>query len=291
MNPRAIGITLLCLSLGIPAYLLADRAHDLADQAKSQRAASCDPSSLDTASCHNQFPTGCTDATKPNYDAYLNFLKNQTPGADIAPSVQLGGDDFLQLESQIPTGLRSRNHAKFAVPLADLGEGNIVSVIGYLYFVEDTGKGGNGKVAFGETCNCKLQLADSFDYHLGIGFDAALAQQIQANHPQPDVHNPGDMEQTSVVAEMTPHTRDQGWTIDRVNAQQGKQVKIQGQLMLDNVHFNAHDDCNFTNSDANCWRATVWEVHPVTQFFVCNLDAGCNQSSPDSAWTKLSDLP
>lgn len=290
MNRRGTLISLLCLSVAIPTYLFADRAHDLASNARNQHAASCDPSSLDTTSCHDQFPTGCTDAAKPNYDAYLNFLKNQTPGVDIAPSMQLSGDDFLQLESQIPPVLRSRNHARFAVPLADLGEGNIVSVIGYLYFVENTGKGSGGRPAFGETCNCKLQLPDSYDYHLGIGFDPTLAQQILADHRQPDTHNPGDMEQTSVVAEMTPHTRDQSWTFDRVNAQQGKRVKILGQLMLDNVHFNAHDDCNFTNSDMGCWRATVWEVHPVTQFFVCNLDGGCDQSSPDTAWTKLSDL-
>ncbi len=289
---RTVGaISLTCLLLGIPAYLLADRAHDLASQATGQQAANCDPGSLDSTTCHTQFPTGCSDAARPTYDAYLNFLKNQTPGPDVPSTALLTGDDFLSLEGQLPSGLKSRNHARFASFLADLNEGNIVTVIGYLYFAEDTGKGSSGRAAFGETCNCKLQLPGSFDYHIGLGFDAALAQQIQATKPQPDAHNPGDMEQTSVVAEMTPHTRHSNWTFDRVNSLQGKQVKVVGQLMVDNVHFNPRDDCNFTNSGQNCWRATVWEVHPVTQFYVCNLDAGCNQSSPDSSWTSLDDLP
>jgi len=289
MNIRVICLT--CLLLGIPAYLLADRAHDLANEAATQQAVNCDPTSLDSTTCHAQFPTGCSDAAKPRYDAYLNFLKNQTPGQDTPSTALLKGNDFLSLEDQIPSRLRSTNHARFASLLADLNEGNIVTVIGYLYFAEDTGKGSGGRPAYGETCNCKLQLPGSYDYHLGIGFDAGLAQQIRATKPQPDINNPGDMEQTSVVAEMTPHTRHPNWTFDRVNSLQGKQVKVVGQLMLDNVHFNRKDDCNFPNSGPTCWRATVWEVHPVTQFYVCNLDGGCDLSSPDSAWTSLDDLP
>ncbi len=294
MNKPVRLICLTCLLLGISSYLLADRAHDLASQAASQQAINCDPTSLDSATCHDQFPTGCSDAARPAYDAYLNFLKNQTPGPDVPSTTLLTGDDFLSLEDQLhqlPGRLTSRNHARFASSLADLNEGNIVTVIGYLYFAEDTGKGSSRGTAFGETCNCKLQLPGSFDYHLGLGFDAALAQQILATKPQPDHNNPGDMEQTSVVAEMTPHTHHPKWTFGRVNSLQGRQVKVVGQLMVDNVHFNSKDDCNFPNSGPNCWRATVWEVHPVTQFYVCNLDGGCDQSSPDSAWTSLDDLP
>jgi hypothetical protein len=284
-------ISLTWLLLGIPACLLADRAHDLAKQVAKQKAVTgCNPGSLNTQTCHNQFPTGCTDSSH-KYDAYLNFLKNQTPGPSLASTALLNENDFQSLESKIPSGLGTGRHAKFAPALAGLGEGNIVTVIAYLYFVQDTGKGGNGQPSIGETANCKLQLPESYDYHVGLGFDAALAQQIRTNKPQPINGKPGKMDKTSVVAEMTPHTRAPKWTFARVNSLQGQQVKVVGQLMIDNLHLNAKGDCSFPNALPSCWRATVWEVHPVTQFYLCNLSAGCDQSSPRSAWTSLDNVP
>jgi hypothetical protein len=243
-------ICLTCLLLGIPAYLFADRAHDLASQAASQTPASCNPSTLDTKTCHDKFPTGCTNAKHPNYDAYLNFLKDQNPGPNEA-STELSGNDFQSLEGKIPAPLKRRGakHANSAPALANLGEGNIFAVIGFLYFVEDTGRESPPNL---ETGNCKLPIADSFDYHLGLGFDPALAKTIRDTHPQPNHNNPTEMEKTSVVAEMTPHTRHPKWTFDRVNALQGQQVKVVGQLMVDNVHLNPSDDCKFPHATSSC---------------------------------------
>jgi len=48
------------------------------------------------------------------YDAYLNFLKNQTPGASMASTAELGDTDFKTLESKVPSGTTSKNHAKLA---------------------------------------------------------------------------------------------------------------------------------------------------------------------------------
>lgn len=286
--------SLILLLLAVPGPVVADRAHDLAKQASKQKAVTgCDPASLTTQTCHQQFPTGCTDSAS-KYDAYLNFLKNQTPGAGLAPTKALGQSEFQSLEENIPATLkdgRKPRHARFATALADLGEGNIVSVIAYLYFVEDTSKGKNGQPSVGETCNCKLQLAGSYDFHIGLGFDKTLADQIRQNKPQPVFGQPTTMDKTSVVAEMTPHTRTPKWTFARVNSLQGQQVKVVGQLMLDNIHLNANDDCAFPQATAGCWRSTVWEVHPVTQFFVCNVSSGCDASSPDSAWKSLDQVP
>ena len=281
-----------CLVLGISASLYADRAHDLAAVASQQRAVTgCKPASLTTQSCHAQHPTGCTDS-KHVYDAYLNFLKNQVPGAALPSTATLADADFKTLESRIPKKLGASNHAKSAQALANLGEGNIVTVIAYLYFVEDTGKGSGGKPSIGETTNCKLQLADSYDFHIGFGYDPALAAQILKNKPQPVFGKPGPMDKTSVVAEMTPHTRDSKWTVARVNSLQGQQVKIVGQLMIDNVHLNVNDDCSFPSAAAGCWRSTVWEVHPITQFYVCNLKGKlCDKNSPDTDWTSLDNVP
>jgi hypothetical protein len=285
-------LSLAFLLLGVPGSLLADRAHELAKQAAQQKGvAGCDPGSLTTQTCHQQFPTGCTDAKAVTYDPYLNFLKDQTPGAALASTAVLGQTDFQSLEGKIPSGMTRKNHAHFASQLAPLGEGNIVTVFAYLFFVEDTGKGANGKPSIGETCNCKLQLPDSYDFHIGLGFDKTLAAQIRKRKTPSIPGQPSAMDKASVVAEMTPHTRGLKWTLTRINSLQGQQIKVVGQLMIDNEHLNAKDDCGFPGAAASCWRSTVWEVHPVTQFYVCNLSSGCDASSPDSAWTSLDDLP
>jgi len=92
---------------------------------------------------------------------------------------------------------------------------------------------------------------------------------------------------------MTPYIRTQHpkWTFARVSALQGQQVKIVGQLMADNVHFNQNDDCGFHSAASGCWRSTVWEIHPITQFYVCKAAAGCTVSSPTGDWTNLDDMP
>src|SRR5207249_8694280 len=108
---RLIGLILL---LGIPARLYADRAHDLAKVASKQKAVTgCNPASLTTQTCHAQFPTGCTDSAH-KYDAYLNFLKNQVPGAASPSTAFLGGTDFTSLEGQIPRSWKVRTNWRWA---------------------------------------------------------------------------------------------------------------------------------------------------------------------------------
>ena len=292
MNGSLKSLDLAFLVLSAPGTLLADRAHDLAKVAAQQKGvAGCDPASLTTQTCHQKFPTGCTSSTTVTYDPYLNFLKDQIPGAALARTAVLGQGDFQSLEGKIPQGITKKNHSKFALQLAPLGEGNIVTVFAYLFFAEDTGKTASAKPSIGETCNCQLRLPGSYDFHIGLGFDKTLAAQIRKSKKQPAHGGPTTMGKTSVVAEMTPHTRGPNWTLARVISLRGQQVKVVGQLTLDNEHLNAKDDCGFPGAAASCWRSTVWEVHPVTQFYVCNLSSGCNASSPDSAWTSLDDLP
>jgi hypothetical protein len=276
----------------LPAQAQDDRAHQLAAVASAQTPAHCD--SMQTlADCHPAMPTGCTTATKPRYDAYLNFLKNQEVDRTLAPDKVLGENDFVDLEDSLPGGLNRNNHAQFANDLASglhgIAEGNVYALIGYLYFVEDTGHTSQHR---GESCNCQLKAAGTFDFHLGIGFDAALAQQIRTKPPVHDPKNPGEAEKGSVVAEMTPHTRDAKWTVARLNRQRGKKVKVIGQIMLDNYHANPSDDCAFQEDpQSTCWRASVWEIHPVTQFLVCKTGKTCGPDSPDSDWARLESLP
>jgi hypothetical protein len=286
---------LICLTytvLGISTFLASqDRAHNLASKAASQHPASCPKTGMTLKKCHASFADGCSAAAHPSYDAYLDFLKDQNPGPTAVSTKDLIGSDFLKLESDLPATLRSTNHAKSAEQFASLGEGNIYTVIAYLYFAEDTSKGTPTVPANSETSNCKLTALNTFDYHLGLGFNSQLAGNARSTHPKPGDAAFSALEKDSVVAEMTPYTRHAKWTYSRVNALQGQQVKVVGQLMVDNVHFNQNDDCHFSSATTGCWRSTVWEIHPITQFYVCTAGGGCTVSSPASDWTNLDDMP
>jgi hypothetical protein len=286
-------ICISCIVLGIPTCLLSqDRAHDLASKAASQHPVRCPKTGMTLQQCHDKFPDGCSGSkSRPSYDAYLDFLKDQDPGSSLASTKDLVAADFTVLESKIPKTIKATNHPKFANQFANLGEGNIHTVVAFLYFAEDTSKGTATVPPNSETCNCKLTAPDTFDYHLGIGFDAALAATARSTHPKSGDADFTKLEKDSVVAEMTPATRHPKWTFDRVNALQGQQIKVVGQLMVDNIHFNNRDDCHFAAAQSTCWRSTVWEIHPVTQFYVCKATAGCTLSSPASDWTNLDDIP
>ena len=287
--------------------LAQDRAHDLASQAAQQKAAKCpQPNNLTLQQCHDQFPDGCSAATHPNYDAYLDFLKDQDPEPSLASTKNLAAADFKSLEAKLSQlssksgkgkakksqPLNASNHATFANQLAGLGEANIYTVIAYFYFAQDTSKASPGHTSAGETCNCRIADPADFDYHIGLGFDANLAAQARTKHPKVGSALFSQLQKGSVVAEMTPyprHTRHPNWAFDRVNAHQGEQVKVVGQLMVDNFHFNTSADCGLqgAGSGTGCWRSTVWEMHPLMKFYVCNVSSGCDASSPDSAWTDL----
>ena len=278
---------------GTAHHSTADRAHQLASKAASQHPAKCKAGGVGTLQkCRTQFPDGCSQARNPSYDAYLDFLKDQRPATSVTSTKDLGESDFPDLESKLPPTLTEKNHAHLATTFAGLGEGNIYTVIAYLYFAVDTGKATATRSPNSETCNCKLTAANTFDYHLGIGFDSTLAASAKTQPPESDPAYVA-LEKASVVAEMTPFIRAKHpqWTIARVKALEGQQIKVVGQLMADNVHFNKNDDCAFTGAQPSCWRSTIWEIHPITKFFVCKNASGCSASSPASDWTNLDSMP
>jgi hypothetical protein len=263
--------------------LLADRAHTLAQKASKVEVESCEEEVDNFEDCHDNHLTGCSLSDNPKYDAYLNYLKNQSPSPTLHPVRFLTKNDFTNLEGQTPDTLKKGNHALHATELAGLGEGNIYGLIGYLYYAVDTGKKSEGTK--GETCNCQLIHTENSDFHLGIGFDAAVAKKIRDGETVPKK----DLEQTGIVVEMTPHYRaihHTKWTFPLVQGLAGKQVKVIGQLLIDNEHRLAKDNCADPNADENkCWRASIWELHPVIQFYVCKTTSPC---SPNSAnWEKI----
>jgi hypothetical protein len=232
----------------------------------------------DYQSCHSEYRTGCNSTGK--YDAYLNEFKNRTSWAN--PQVQKWFTDlgaFQDLEKQLPNSLGKSNHADYVSELSTLGEGEIGGLMGYLYAVKAEGK---------ESSNCQLdpgQNNENVDFHIYIGFDPAVAGRLQ-NKAATQADKP-QMNPKSVIIEMTPHYRAQfhpEWTLSAVQAEVGRQVKITGQLMVDNEHYISSQDCGREDHTASCWRGTVWELHPVTDFQVCAKEP-CEQVSGD--WVPL----
>ncbi len=233
--------------------------------------------------CHSRFPTGCN--TTGNYDAYLNFLKNQliSPPPATTSLPFLSQADFQNLDQAVPPDLKKNNHGEFKDQLANNGEGKVFGLIGFL----------NDVIAEGsESSNCQLTSDDpedsNGDYHIYIGFDPAVAAKLR-NKQTLTKEEKKALKQDGVIAEMTPHERfafgNGVWTIEALKQALGSQVRVTGQLLVDSEHNIRGQNCAL-GVTASCWRASVWELHPVTGFQVCKDST--NACAPaSSAWAEL----
>jgi hypothetical protein len=268
----------------------------------------------DSQDCHSRFPTGCSAGGQ--YDAYLNYWKNQlidpaTASTPVKYFTQLS--DYQKLDASIPSGLTQDNQDNFQTQLKQLGEGQLYGIVGYLYYFQHTGA---------ESSNCDLTGPPgdpnygNVDYHIGIGFspptaapqsraDTAAASAEASTAPAASKKRPtktpissgsaaSALQRSSVIVEMTPHDRFQYenniWTLDNLQRATGRQVKVVGQLIIDNEHNLASQNCAIAKTAADlqtCWRASVWELHPVVRFQVCPNDS-CTLDSTD--WVELDQL-
>jgi hypothetical protein len=267
-----------------------DRAHRLATKVSQVQTKHCS-NITNFRSCHNTFAEGCTTSTQANtYDAFLSYLKNLTPSPASAEShvvhTLASLDDFTAFDQKsIQLDIGRHRQVDFAEELADIGQGNIYAAVGYLYYAVPGGI---------ETCNCKLTNPDDRDFHIGIGFDQTTATEIEngtiAISDNPTGTDP--FKQASVIVEMTPHYRAKyhpNWNLPLLQQLGGKQVKVVGQLLMDNEHNDSSQNCAFDDHDLNhCWRASVWELHPVTAFYVCSSQSPC-AGDANEGWTALDD--
>jgi tetratricopeptide (TPR) repeat protein len=257
------------------AKLAFDRAKNLAPDYLARSARNIVSQKCDQVKsaeeCHAKYPTGCS--LSGSYDAFLNLLKNRI---QFDPNSKPVGDltlaDFTGLERNIPAGIAGSNHADYADALADLGEGRVYSMIGYLFSAHRANR---------ETVNCQLSNIDSLDYHLALipGPVAEKNRRLQA--------------QSSIVVEVTPHYRaqyHQNWTLATLGGLlfARRQVMVVGQLLLDNAHLRRSDDCGIADADLQrCWRASAWELHPVIQLYVCDSNSPCTRYSHN--WKRIGD--
>ena len=273
----AAGLIPLALAVFIPNAVLPGGG-PIAKLAGGNGPAVCSDEISDFQACHTDYPSGCSPSAK--YDAALNVLKNRLVAPDTAPVAFLGKTEVGALESKLPKTLTKNNHGALADDLKKLGEGSVYGVQGYLYYTKAGGK---------ESSNCGLEGADAIDFHIAIGFDPALAAKI-VSKTLTDADNAA-LKKTSMVVEMTPHYRFEykpDWTLAEVQAVVGKQVRVTGQLIVDNEHYDSKDDCGLGDT-ASCWRATIWELHPVTQFEYCSSAGPCDDGSP--SWVPLGKKP
>jgi hypothetical protein len=103
-----------------------------------------------------------------------------------------------------------------------------------------------------ETCNCGASAVNERDTHIEL----ALTEDAPATQ--------------RVIVEVTPRIRKlkgEGWTTPALkNKIKGKWVEVTGWLMFDSMHIDAAENTN-PGGEHN-WRATCWEVHPVTDIKV-----------------------
>ena len=296
MRPLLLSLLLLTSVLAIAQ----NGAKAVAASALKAQALPCGKTNAKTgATCHKNFAAGCglprdpkhkgkflppNPSFSPGYDAYLAYFKNQVPKVQPKSQGRLTQVDFVskyRAALKVTPKISKTNHNQVSAAMLKLGEGQYFTIIGYLYY-ETLSSGG-------EACNCDIQNSDpGDDYHIGIGFDEDLAGTAPtAAHGSDEMKQ---LQKNSIVVEMTPHYRAKyhngKWTEDKLRDALGKPVKVVGQLLLDNDHMDAASVCSNPKATSKCWRLSAWELHPVTEFYVCRNDK-CDENSPTADWEPL----
>ena len=239
----------LVLVIGVAAFLLFgghNSASVLAAPPCDQRLSACPDH-------------GCANAGTP--DAFLNERKKTWPSSNPATEITLDDFEALQTQADRLFGHRKQltaqdrgllRHLKLTSFQGHVSEGDFVQVVGYL-----VGLPQRPKAEGPESVNCNLMDDGTHrnnDFHIPIA------------------RNPGDTEYEGVVVEMIPQKRPVAWKINGIRqmARDQLQVLVRGQLMYDNKHVVNKDP---QNDNRQPKRFSLWEVHPVTEFYVCRRNS------------------
>jgi hypothetical protein len=228
---------------------------------------------VDDPSCPAEGKTSRTGAAKQD-DELRNKAKRFI--ANNTPAVLLSLPDFKALQADTDTDAVDHVHKVLPRNLTGkhagshtVSEGERVSVTGFLHRAE------NGSAA--ESVNCAGN--DGKDIHLNI------------NTPKPtSTFN----EWTGIVVEVIPQVPLPGWTQQErskvVSALQAVRdaklpVLAVGSLTYDNEHQVNSDKNNPKGSNPK--RMSLWEVHPVLEFYVCPKTKTCDPATPNTTWETL----
>jgi hypothetical protein len=196
-----------------------------------------------------------------------NMAKRHAPVGTTAVTLTLA--DLQSLQNTVSTSFADAHTSKTAFTpdrsaLQSLGlgtgsvsEGDLVQLVGFVNAVRPEGA---------ESVNCAG--TDGGDIHISIG-------------PQ------SGTEWQGVVVEMIPQLGHPiGWdstTLAHLKAQQLR-VLVVGGLTYDNEHLVNDDPAHPNGTQPK--RVSLWEIHPVTEFYVCE-QASCDPAH-HAGWTTLS---
>lgn len=188
-------------------------------------------------------------------DATLDSQKNRylaPTAADMDPKITTAGDLITQLPQLKPSTIHREKWPDSITQQVDTYEAKGATIEGYMLDAKEEDTGG------GESCNCHDPEV-LFDYHIYIA-DKAGVPKAQ-----------------STIVEMTPRWRsvNPNWNANNqevgfgfIHRLIGKKIRVTGWLLFDQDHVNNVGD----------WRATVWEIHPVTVF---------EYQQADGSWKEL----
>ncbi len=127
-----------------------------------------------------------------------------------------------------------------------------------------------------------LRGARNSDYHIGIGLYSPVATR-SAGSGRGGASGHGGRDDTTLSSSISSEVDD-----DAPPTVCGLASKVICQLMLDNEHADARENCGHRQADtSSCWRVSAWELHPVMQFYACSRLTLCVECSAD--WRKLDD--
>jgi hypothetical protein len=113
----------------------------------------------------------------------------------------------------------------------------------------------------GESCNCGAKAPIDTDTHIALVADKSTAQD----------------KRTYVILEITPRIRENlaaqipaiDWSTDALKKRlPGKRVEFEGWLFFDAAHVGEATNTHPNDPKNANWRATCWEIHPVTSLRV-----------------------
>jgi hypothetical protein len=209
---------------------------------------------------------GC--AEEGTSHAFLNTAKHGPPEGTLKKltfaqfeALQYAADKEVGQGAQLSEEDR-QTIRKLKVGSQTLGEGNLASIVGFI--------SGKPHPNGGESVNCGLTGLANNDIHISI------------------VPEAGDEEFDGIVVEMIPQDRPEGWTPSALGkvAKARQKVMVVGQLFYDSVHRVNKNAKKPVGGQPK--RMSLWELHPVTEFYVCTED-DCTAGSK-KGWTKLEDL-
>jgi hypothetical protein len=152
-----------------------------------------------------------------------------------------------------------------------VSEGDLVEIVGYVI-----GLPHRPKASGPESVNCRIAGVENNDFHIPLADD------------------PDDTEYEGIVVEMIPQNRNEGWTTRKLRlvAKEQRPIAVRGQLFYDNRHLVNDDPEDDEELRSEPKRFSLWEVHPVTEFWVCMTKSKkCNESRiAGPQWKRIESL-